>query len=109
MPILGPYSKEIVLAKPDMRTREGRLLRQMRSELARHLGGNLTAPQRALVERAAMLQLRCAVLDQRISMGCIHSGRAARAGAISYAGDDDARLSAPSRRRAARSDSRRCS
>ena len=66
MPQLGPYSKEIVLAKPDMRTREGRLLRQMRSELARHLGGRLTATQTVLVERAAMFHLRCAMLDAKI-------------------------------------------
>ena len=69
MPQLGAYSREIVLARPDMRSRAGRLLKQMREELTRHLGGNLTAPQRALVERAAMLQLRCAVLDQRIVDG----------------------------------------
>jgi hypothetical protein len=71
MPKLGAYSKEIVLANPDGRTKEARLLRQMRTALFRHLGGesNLTAPQRAVVERAAMLQLRCAVLDQRVVDG----------------------------------------
>ena len=66
MPRLGSYSNEIVLARPDMRSKQGRLLKQMRTELARHLGGILTAPQRALVERAAMLQLYCAVLDAKI-------------------------------------------
>jgi hypothetical protein len=64
MPKLGPYSKEIVLAKADRRTREGRLLMQVRTELTRQLGGeaNLTAMQRALIERCAMLQLRVAAL-----------------------------------------------
>ena len=66
---LGAYSKEIVLAKPDGRSREGRLLKQMRQELTRHLGGSLSATQRVLVERAAMLQLRCAVLDEKILDG----------------------------------------
>ena len=63
MPGLGEYSREIVLARPDMRTREGRLFKRRRAELARHLGGVLTAPQRALVDRAALGQLRCAMLD----------------------------------------------
>jgi hypothetical protein len=69
MPKLGPYARDIVLARPDGRTREARLLKQVRQELTKHLGGKLTAPQRALVERVAYLQLRCAVLDRRIIDG----------------------------------------
>ena len=69
MPKLGAYSKEIVLARPDKRTREARLLKQMRTELTRHLGGQLSPPQRVLVERAAILQLRCAKFDQKILDG----------------------------------------
>ena len=69
MPKLGPYSRDIVLARPDGRTKEARLLKQVRQELTRHLGGKLTAPQRALVERAAYLQLRRAVLDQHMIDG----------------------------------------
>ena len=71
MPKLGAYAKEIVLARPDGRTKEARLLRQARRALIAHLGGEarLSAPQRALVERAAMLQLRCAVLDKKILDG----------------------------------------
>lgn len=71
MPTYGAYSKDIVLARPDRRTREGRLLRQMREALFQHFGGEakLSAPQRVLVERAAMLQLRCAVLDGKICDG----------------------------------------
>ncbi len=70
MPKLGPYSKEIVLARPDGRTKQGRLLQQMRSELIRLLpGGQANAAQRALVERCAMLQLRISALDQRIVEG----------------------------------------
>jgi hypothetical protein len=68
MPKYGAYSKEIVLARPDGRTKEARLLHQMRSALFTHLGGEdkLSPPQRVLVERAAMLQLRCAVLDGKV-------------------------------------------
>lgn len=65
----GPYSKEIFLARPDGRTKEARLLKKMRHELAQHCGGNLSVTQRALIERAAMLQLRCAKLDQRLIQG----------------------------------------
>jgi len=69
MPKLGAYSKEIVLAKPDRRTREGRLLKQVRQELTRHVGGNPTPPQRQLIERAAMYQLRVAKLDEKVING----------------------------------------
>jgi hypothetical protein len=41
----------------------------MREELIRHLGGTVTPPQRAMIERAAMLQLRCAALDRKILDG----------------------------------------
>jgi hypothetical protein len=43
----------------------------MREALFRHLGGEdrLSPPQRVLVERAVMLQLRCATLDAKIADG----------------------------------------
>jgi hypothetical protein len=43
----------------------------MRDNFSAHLGGEsaLTPLQRVLVERAAMLQLRCAVLDHKILHG----------------------------------------
>ena len=63
---LGPYSKEIALARCDGRSKEGRLLNQMRRELAKQLGGNPTAAQRAMIERCAMLQLRVAMLDRKV-------------------------------------------
>ena len=69
---LGAYSKAIVSARGlDGRTKEGRLLSATRRALAEHLGGetNLSAPQRALIERCAMLQLRIAALDARIIDG----------------------------------------
>ena|SRR5271170_2684935 len=69
---LGAYSRAIARAKGiDGRTTEGRLLNATRRALTAHLGGEdrLTAPQRALVERCAMLQLRIAALDARIIDG----------------------------------------
>jgi hypothetical protein len=46
---LGAYAHDIVLAPADGRSREGRLLKQMRDELIRHLGGSVTPPQRAMI------------------------------------------------------------
>ena len=71
MPKYGAFSKQIILARPDGRTREARLLRQTRVALFNHLGGEnrLTAPQRALVERAAMLQLRLSIFDAKVLDG----------------------------------------
>src|SRR2546430_782475 len=68
---LEPYSKAIMLARVDGRTREGHVVARMRRELFEHLGGeeNLSATQKALVERAALLQLRCAKLDEKLLGG----------------------------------------
>jgi hypothetical protein len=61
----------MVLARTDMRSKEGRLLKSMRQALIKHLGGEtrLTPPKRVLVERASMLQLRLSALDRRIIEG----------------------------------------
>jgi hypothetical protein len=66
---LGAYSRAIASARGiDGRTTAGKLLSATRRALAEHLGGEdrLSAPQRALVERCAMLQLRIAALDRKI-------------------------------------------
>lgn len=62
---IGPYSRPTSLAKLDGRTREARLMRAVRDDLTSHLGGNLTAPQKALVERAAWLSLHIALMDEK--------------------------------------------
>jgi hypothetical protein len=69
MPSLGTYSKEIVLAKIDMRSKEGRLLKQVKTKLLQQLGHQATASQYALIERIAWLALRCATLDKKIADG----------------------------------------
>jgi hypothetical protein len=65
---LGAYSREIILAKVYGRSREGRLLTQVRRALAAQCGGKdkLTPAQVLLIDRAAHLQLRCAKLDARL-------------------------------------------
>jgi hypothetical protein len=63
---VGPYSRPNVLAKLDGRRREARLMQTVRDELTDHVGGNPTAPQRALIERAAMLTLHVALMDAKV-------------------------------------------
>ena len=60
---IGPYSRPHMLAKLDRRTREARHLESVRSDLTAHLGGTPSATQRQLIERAAWLSLRVAMLD----------------------------------------------
>jgi hypothetical protein len=55
------------LAKLDRRTREARLLCDARAELIRHVGGNPSAVQLALIEQAAQLRLRLACMDRRFA------------------------------------------
>lgn len=64
---IGPYSRPPSLAKLDGRTREARLLRETRAELAQHVGGAPSATQRALIERCAQLSLRIALMDAKFA------------------------------------------
>jgi hypothetical protein len=47
-------------------TREARLFRALRAELVAHVGGNPSAAQRALIDRAAMLQTHLARMDEKV-------------------------------------------
>lgn len=51
------------LARFDGRTREARLLRQIRADLTAHVGGSPSATQRIAIERAAALTLHVARMD----------------------------------------------
>ena len=62
---VGPYSRPPSLARLDQRTREARLLADTRAELTAHLGGAPSATQRALIDRAAWLTLRIALMDAK--------------------------------------------
>lgn len=61
-----PYAVPATLARLDGRTREGRLLRRVRSDLTAHVGGKPSAPQRMLIERAATLALHVGTLDRKV-------------------------------------------
>ncbi|MBB4272333.1 hypothetical protein [Rhizobium mongolense] len=65
MPDIGPYSRPSVLAKLDGRTREARLMQTVRDDLTAHIGGNPTATQKALIDRAAWLQLHVSLMDAK--------------------------------------------
>jgi hypothetical protein len=66
---LGPYSKPAVIARVDGRTLEGRLLTDTKADLIEHLGGSPNTIQRMLVDRAAWLTLRVALLDAEMNNG----------------------------------------
>lgn len=66
---VGPYSRPHALAKLDRRTREARLMQNVREDLLRHLGGHASAVEAMLIERAAVLSLRVAMFDQQILEG----------------------------------------
>lgn len=61
---LAPYSRPLALSKVDGRTAEGQLLAATRAELIAHVGGSPSATQWALIEQAAQLRLRIAVMDR---------------------------------------------
>jgi hypothetical protein len=66
---IGTYSRRFGLTKLDGRTREAVLMRRVRDELTRHVGGNPSVTQRLLIDRAAVLSLRVAQIDQKILAG----------------------------------------
>ena len=66
---LGVYSCNTSLVQLDKRSREYRLMRQVRKDLTAHIGGSPNAAQRMLIERAVILSLRVAMLDRQIVEG----------------------------------------
>jgi hypothetical protein len=58
-----------MLEKMDGRTKEARLMRDLRRELTAHVGGSPSATQRALIERASWLTLHTAQIDGKIADG----------------------------------------
>ena len=49
------HTAPVALAKLDQRTKEARLMRETRAELAAHVGGKPSAVQAAMIERACQL------------------------------------------------------
>ena len=63
---LGCYSKRPALAKLDRRTKEAGYIEWVRHDLTQAVGGSPSIPQKMLIERAAVLSLRLAKIDQKI-------------------------------------------
>jgi hypothetical protein len=53
----------------DGRSREGRYLRRVESELAKHVGGAPNFPQKLLIRRAARAMLRLELMDLKMATG----------------------------------------
>lgn len=66
---IGPYSGLARFSSLDLRTRYGRVLRGVRADLTAHVGGRPTAAQKMLIERAAQLSLRIAMMDDATAAG----------------------------------------
>jgi hypothetical protein len=66
---LGPYSRRGAAALIDGRSKEALFLKNRRAELVAHLGGNPSATQAGMIERACWLSLRIAQLDAKIAEG----------------------------------------
>ena len=69
------YSRPATLLNLDQRTREARLMRETRAELTAHVGGNPSATQRVLIDRATRLTLQLAMLDARAEGMTEHDSR----------------------------------
>lgn len=61
---VGPHTRRDLLTQLDRRSHQARLVRAFREELAAHVGGSPSAIQRVLIDRAAVLQLRIALMDR---------------------------------------------
>ena len=62
---VGVHSRRIGLGDIDGRLREARLMREITEELTAHCGGDPSAVQRRLIQRAAILHLRLALMDEQ--------------------------------------------
>jgi hypothetical protein len=69
------------LRRLDGRSREARFLKRIERELVGHLGGNVSAAERLLIERLAVDLLRLELLDDEAASGGFseHDGRVAHA------------------------------
>lgn len=64
---LHPYVDCGALLRADGRSKEARLLVGVRRELVEHVGGDPNAVQRAMIEQAAQLRLRIALMDRKFA------------------------------------------
>jgi hypothetical protein len=64
----GPFSRDQALVDLDRRTRAGRVMKSVIRELTNHLG-DATAPQRLLIQSAALKSTRLALLSDQLLDG----------------------------------------
>lgn len=62
---IGAYSSAGAMAKVDGRSKEALFMQRLRKELLAHVGGNPSATQRLLVERAVRLSMQVELMDER--------------------------------------------
>ena len=60
---IEPHYASSTLQKRDGRTKEGRLVQSLRSELMEHVGGSPSVTQRLLIDQACELRLGLATMD----------------------------------------------
>jgi len=60
---VGPHSRPKPIAEVDLRTKEGKFLQAYEKMLVRHVGGDPSITQWALITRTARLALHCELLD----------------------------------------------
>jgi hypothetical protein len=70
---IGPHSRPYRLAKLDGRTREAKLLGTIRADLTEHFAGQPSATQKLVIDQAAQLALRLALMDRRLAEGGVQS------------------------------------
>ena len=75
---IGPHSRPDKLQIVDGRLAEAKLMASVRTELSQHLGGDPSATQRILIDRAAALSLRIHLMDRETARSGMMSERNGR-------------------------------
>ena len=75
---IGPHSRPDKLQIVDGRLAEAKLMARVRTELSQHLGGDPSATQRILIDRAAALSLRIHLMDRETARSGMMSERNGR-------------------------------
>jgi hypothetical protein len=70
------YSRPVRAARITTRTIEGRLIRDVRADLIKHVGGKPSATQRVIIERAVMLTVQLGRMDAKSLADGAMSGHA---------------------------------
>ena len=73
-----PHSRPVRVAGVTTRTAEGRLIRDVRADLIKHVGGAPSATQRVLIERAVMLTVQLGRMDAKSLVDGVMSDHASR-------------------------------